>query len=101
MCLQSLEYLLNTCAKLDTRLHPVLDPEVGSILVYEYSVTCGAAKAAWYIPCVRWILGGASERGVDGRVRWLVGWVFVRGFSGCKSGNCMKMGSHDGILIGQ
>ena len=34
-----LEYLLKPCARLDTRLHPVLDPGVVSSLEYECSVT--------------------------------------------------------------
>ena len=34
--------------------------EVGSSLEYEYSVTCAAAKTAWYSPCVRWGRGGVS-----------------------------------------
>ena len=37
--LQGLESLLNPCARLDTQLHLVLDPEVGSSLDYKYSVT--------------------------------------------------------------
>ena len=41
-------------------MHPGLELEVGSSLEYKYSVTRGDAKAAWYIPCVRWSLGGAS-----------------------------------------
>ena len=33
------EYLLNPCTGLNTRLHPGMDPGVGSILEYECSVT--------------------------------------------------------------
>ena len=50
---QGLEYLLNFCTQLDTRLHPGLELEVISILEYEYSVTHRAVKSAWYRPCVR------------------------------------------------
>ena len=55
-----------------------LDPEVGSSLECEYSVTCGAAKAACYSPCVRRSLGEASARSMGGKVRWVVGWVCGR-----------------------
>ena len=34
-----IEYLLNPCPRLDTRLHPGLDLELGSRLEYKYSVT--------------------------------------------------------------
>ena len=44
--LGGLEYLLNPCARLDARLHPGLDPEVGSSLDDEYSVTCVATGVA-------------------------------------------------------
>ena len=37
--LGGLESLLNSCAQLDTRLHPGMDPGVGSSLEYECSVT--------------------------------------------------------------
>ena len=40
-----LEYLLNPCARLDTRLHPVLEPVVGSSLEYECSVTRVVAQS--------------------------------------------------------
>ena len=33
------EYIFNPCARPDKRLHTGLDPEVGSSLDYEYSVT--------------------------------------------------------------
>ena len=40
MCeLAGLEYYLNPSAGLDERMHPVLDPEVESILDDDYSVT--------------------------------------------------------------
>ena len=64
--------------------HPGLDSEVGSSLEYEYSVTHGAAKAAWYSPCVRRSLGGVSGRNLGGKVRWVVGWVCGRMFSWCE-----------------
>ena len=53
--------------------HLGLDPEVGSSLEYEYSVTHGAAKVAWYSACVRRSLGGLSGRSLGGKVRWAVG----------------------------
>ena len=53
--------------------HPGLDPEVGSSLEYEYTVTGTAVKAAWYIPCVRQSLSGVSDRILGGKVRWVVG----------------------------
>ena len=58
-----------------------LESEVGSSLEYKYSVTCGFTKAAWYSPCVRWGLVGASTRSMGGKVRWVVGWVCGRMFS--------------------
>ena len=64
--------------------HPVLNPEVGSNMKYEYSVTRGAAKAAWYCPCVGRILGGVSARSLGGKVIWVVGWVCGRMFSWCE-----------------
>ena len=42
-----LEYPLNPCARLDAQLHPGLDPEVGSSLADEYSVTRVATEVAW------------------------------------------------------
>ena len=45
-----LEYLLNPCARLDTQLHPGLEPGVGSSLEYEYSVTCVAAQGGLVQP---------------------------------------------------
>ena len=48
----------------------------------EYSVTCVATKVAWYIPCVIWSRGGASGRSDGGRLEWVVGWVYGRGFVG-------------------
>ena len=86
---------------MDARLHPGLEPEVGSSLEYKYSVTRGATKAAWYSPCKRWSLGGASARSVGEKGIWVVGWVFGRGFSGCKSGNGVELGSHGEILLGR
>ena len=44
MCeLGGLESLLNTCVRLDTQLHLILEPGVGSSLEYTYSVTHVAA----------------------------------------------------------
>ena len=59
-------------------LRPGLDPEVGSSLEYEYSVTHGDAKAAWYSPWVGRSLGGVSARILGGKVIWVVGWVCGR-----------------------
>ena len=50
--LGGLESLLNPCARLDARLHPGLDPEVGTSLDDEYSVTRVATEVTWYSPCV-------------------------------------------------
>ena len=69
MSLQGFESLLNPCAQMDASLNPLIYPEVGSSLEYEYSVTRGAAKAAWYSPCVRWILGGEIAMIVGGKRR--------------------------------
>ena len=59
-----------------------LDPEVGSNLEYEYSVTLVAAKVAWYTPCVILSRGGTSEMSDGGIIWWVVGWVCVRGLLG-------------------
>ena len=48
--LGGLEYLLNPCVKLDTRLHTGLDPGLGSSLEYEYSVTRVAAQGGLVYP---------------------------------------------------
>ena len=53
---------------MNTILHSELDPEVGSRLDDEYSVTRVADKAAWYSLCVGWSRGGASARSVDRRI---------------------------------
>ena len=53
--------------------HPGLDQEVGFGLEYEYIVTLGGPKAAWYSPFVRWLLGGVNARIVVGKVIWVVG----------------------------
>ena len=73
--LGGLDTLLNPYARLDARLHLVLDPEVGSSLDDEYSVTRVATKVAWYIPCVMWSRVGESGRSYGGRLEWVVGWV--------------------------
>ena len=44
------EYLLNPCVRLDTRLHPGMDPGVGSILEYKYSVTHVATQGGLVYP---------------------------------------------------
>ena len=62
MSFQCLESLLNPCTQLDSRLHTVLDPEVGSSPEHKYSVNRVAAKAAWYSPFVRWSRGGAITK---------------------------------------
>ena len=49
------ESLLNPCTQLDTRLHPGLDPEVGSSLDDEYSVT---ESPPVYYCHVKWWYGG-------------------------------------------
>ena len=46
-----------------------MEPEVGSSLEYKYSVTRGAAKAAWYSPHVRRSLGEATTSSLGGKVR--------------------------------
>ena len=61
-----------------------LDMKVVSSLEYEYSVTCGATKAAWYSPCVIRKLGEASVRIMGGKVIWVVVWVCGRMFSWCE-----------------
>ena len=61
--------------------YPVLDPEVGSSLEYEYSVTHGSLKETWYSSCVRRSLGEASGRSLGEKVSWVVGWVCGRMFS--------------------
>ena len=53
---------------------------MGSSIEYDYSVTCVAAKADWYIPGMRWSRGGASARSNGERIWPLVGWVCGRGF---------------------
>ena len=66
--LEELESLLNPCIRLNTQLHPVLEPEVGSRIEYEYSVTIVATKVAWYSPCVIWGRVGAIENSYGGRI---------------------------------
>ena len=75
-----LEYLLNLCARQDARVHPGMDPEVGSSLDDEYSVIFVATEVAWYKTCVMWSRGGAIGRIDVGRLEWVVGWVCGRGF---------------------
>ena len=66
-------------------MHPELDPELGSSLDYEYSVTHVAAKETCYSPCVRWSRGGASGNSVGGEQdkggggRGFSGYVFAKG----------------------
>ena len=80
--LTGLESLLIPCARLDVRLHPGLEPEVGFILDNEYGVARVATEVAWYSPCVMWSRGGASGRS-DGRIlEWSVEWLWGRGFVG-------------------
>ena len=67
--------LLNCYAQLDARLNLQLDPEVGSRLDGEYSVTRVATKVAWYSPCMICSRGGASASSGDGCKGWVVGWV--------------------------
>ena len=60
MCeLGGLESLLNPCARLDTHLHPGLDPGVGSSLEYKYSVTQSPPGDYFY---VKWWDGGPILR---------------------------------------
>ena len=80
--LGGLEYLLNSCTRLDPRLHLGLDPEMGSSLDNNYSVTRVATEVAWYSPCVMWSRVGASGRSNGGRLEWVVGCVCGRGFVG-------------------
>ena len=63
-------------------MHLGLDPEVGSRLDDEYSVTCAATEVAWYSPCVMWSRDGSSGRINGGNLEWLVSWVYGRGFIG-------------------
>ena len=58
--LAGLDSILNACTRLDTRLHPGLNPEVGNSLEYKCSVTRVATNMAWYSPCVRYSMGGVS-----------------------------------------
>ena len=74
---------------------------MGSSLEDEYSVTCVAAKAGWYSPCVRRIGGGASAKSDGGIILWMVGWVCGKGFVGCEFVNGVQMRYCYGILIGQ
>ena len=53
---------------MDTRLHPVLDLEVGYSLDGDYNVTRVAAKTAWYSSCVIWSRGGAIARSVGASI---------------------------------
>ena len=64
-------------------MHKGLDQEVVFSLDYEYSVTRVSYKMSWYSPCVSWIRGGMSGRGVGGRTVYVVDWVCVRGLFGC------------------
>ena len=73
--------------------HPGLDPEVGSNLEYEYSVTHGAVKVDWYSPCARRGLGWVSGRSLGGKVRYVVGSVCVRMFSWCEKAKLWSWGS--------
>ena len=80
--------------------HPGLDPDLGSSLEYEYSVTHEAAKTAWYSPCVRRSLGGASGRSLGGKVRWVVGWVCGWMFSWCEKAKAWSLGRMMEICLG-
>ena len=61
-----------------------MDPEVGSVLEYKYSVTCVASKVDWYRLCVIWSKGGAIARSGVGRIILVVVGVYGRGFVGCE-----------------
>ena len=65
-----LESLLKPCTLPYAQLHTVLDPEMGSRIDDEYSVTRVAIEVAWYIPCVMWISGGAGGSSDGGRLKW-------------------------------
>ena len=73
---------------------------MGSSLDDKYSVTCVAAKAAWYIPYMIWSRGGASGRiiGGGGNMGGKLGvwkgvlWVFFV--------NGVLLGYFDGIFLG-
>ena len=63
---------------------------MGSSLEYEYSVTYGAVKEAWYSPCVRQSLVGASAMIMGGKVRWVIGCVCGRVLSWCEMVNAWR-----------
>ena len=64
-------------------------------------MTCLAAKAACYIPCVRWSRIRASARSDSGIILWVVGSVFGKGVFGYRFLNSVQLGYCGGILIGQ
>ena len=67
-----LESLLNPCARLDTQLHPVLDPGVRSSLEYEYSVTQSSPGDYCYVKwwCSRLILqANPRQKGQSGNTQ--------------------------------
>ena len=51
---------------MDVRLHLGLELKVESNLDEEYSVTCVAAKVAWYSLCIIWSRSGTQLRRVGG-----------------------------------
>ena len=64
--------------------HLGLDPEVVYSLEYEYSLTREAVKVAWYSPCVRRSLSGASAMSMGGELIYVLGWVCGRIVSWCE-----------------
>ena len=80
-------------------MHPVLDPEVGSSLSDEYSVTRMDANASWYSPCEIWSRGGVSGRSFGVRKGWMLGWFCGRGFSGCVFVKGVQLGYCDGTFL--
>ena len=72
-----------------------------SSLEYEYSVTRVDAKTAWDSPCVRWSRGGSGARSDGGRILWLLGWVYGRGFVGYEFVNGVKLLYCDGTFLGR
>ena len=56
-------------------------------------------KAAWYIPCVIWSRGGASEKSDGGLLIWVVGWVCGRGCDGIEFETGVWLGANDVKLL--
>ena len=78
-----------------------MDPEVGSSLDDEYSVTRVVANVAWYNTCMICSRGGSCGNCFGGGKILMVGWVCRREFCGCVFGKGTLLGYFDEIFTGR